>query len=413
MAKKKAKEVKKPKVMFLTDAPNQTTGYGNVMRNTIAGLTKLGWDCYCVGVQIGGMPMKARAIADDPDTEYTLLPRAQHHEAADCIHMHLIKHQPDVFVTLRDIGLQAFWEKGVKVAKEHGWKGKWGMYVPLDTDIICPEWPGILSKADFVISMSAWGKTIFKEAIGLDTVLIPHGVDTKKFYPMETKDIPARKKGSPMSEMFLVGAVGRNQTRKKWDVLFKAWKIFSEGKNDVMLVLHTDKNPPVQHDGFVLDLVLTRFGIKDKVVLTKPNLDVWARSWFSDDNMREVYNSFDVFAFPTGGEGFGIPLLEAQACGVPVITTAFTTGFELVEGHGKLTPLLVDKYGDRLAQVGMNGVEFVYADHRILAKQLQEYYDDRKELKKDSEGALKHAQNYAWPVVCKVWDEALGARIDE
>jgi glycosyltransferase involved in cell wall biosynthesis len=61
----------------------------------------------------------------------------------------------------------------------------------------------------------------------------------------------------------------------------------------------------------------------------------------------------------------------------------------------------------------MNGVEFVYADHRILAKQLQEYYDDRKELKKDSEGALKHAQNYAWPVVCKVWDEALGARIDE
>ena len=39
-----------------------------------------------------------------------------------------------------------------------------------------------------------------------------------------------------------------------------------------------------------------------------------------DDEMNDFYNSLDVFVFPTAEEGYGMPMVEAMACGKPVIT---------------------------------------------------------------------------------------------
>jgi len=46
------------------------------------------------------------------------------------------------------------------------------------------------------------------------------------------------------------------------------------------------------------------------------------RGSLSDEDLVEAYNSFDVFVFPSEREGFGLPILEAQRCGVPVIIRA-------------------------------------------------------------------------------------------
>ena len=45
--------------------------------------------------------------------------------------------------------------------------------------------------------------------------------------------------------------------------------------------------------------------------------------------MCQTYNAFDVLASPSYGEGFGIPIIEAQACGVPVIVSDWTAMTEL------------------------------------------------------------------------------------
>jgi SAM-dependent methyltransferase len=50
------------------------------------------------------------------------------------------------------------------------------------------------------------------------------------------------------------------------------------------------------------------------------------------EQLAQFYNSFDVFLLPSKGEGFGIPIVEAQSCGVPVITTNCTAQPELVGG---------------------------------------------------------------------------------
>jgi len=60
----------------------------------------------------------------------------------------------------------------------------------------------------------------------------------------------------------------------------------------------------------------------------------------SDADLANIYRAFDVFALPTMGEGFGIPILEAMACGVPVVATACSAVTELLEGHGELIPAI-------------------------------------------------------------------------
>ena len=41
-----------------------------------------------------------------------------------------------------------------------------------------------------------------------------------------------------------------------------------------------------------------------------------------EERMAQLYNAFDVLSLASSGEGFGIPLIEAQACGVPVVSCA-------------------------------------------------------------------------------------------
>ena len=53
--------------------------------------------------------------------------------------------------------------------------------------------------------------------------------------------------------------------------------------------------------------------------------------------MVKLYNSFDALLLCSGGEGFGLPLYEAQSCGVPVITTDYAAGPEGV-GAGLTVP---------------------------------------------------------------------------
>jgi glycosyltransferase involved in cell wall biosynthesis len=83
------------------------------------------------------------------------------------------------------------------------------------------------------------------------------------------------------------------------------------------------------------DLELTeRLGLKDRVYFT---------GWVSHDDLPAFYNLADLFVFPSLYEGFGIPLLEAMACGCPVLTSTTGTPPEVVDGAGYLIdPIEVD-----------------------------------------------------------------------
>lgn len=70
-------------------------------------------------------------------------------------------------------------------------------------------------------------------------------------------------------------------------------------------------------------------GLEDDVVFT---------GYISDDRLSALYNAAECFIYPSLYEGFGLPVLEAMACGAPVISSNVTSIPELAEGAA----LLVD-----------------------------------------------------------------------
>jgi glycosyltransferase involved in cell wall biosynthesis len=97
-------------------------------------------------------------------------------------------------------------------------------------------------------------------------------------------------------------------------------------------------------DGVNLPELIDALGI-DRSLVYFPDQYRIVHYPFSDERMASFYSAMDVLLMPSAGEGFGIPTIEAQACGVPVVVSDFSAQPELVgagwkvEGQRHYTPL--------------------------------------------------------------------------
>ena len=133
------------------------------------------------------------------------------------------------------------------------------------------------------------------------------------------------------ADAFLVGIVAANtgsavHDRKAWSEMVLGAAQFMARHRDAYLYVHT---LPVGFEGINLHMLFRACGIDPARVL-------WADEYllkkqkFSDADMAAIYTSLDVLLATSGGEGFGLPVLEAQACGTPVIVSNCTAQPELV-----------------------------------------------------------------------------------
>jgi len=405
----------KMKILTYGDNPKISTGYGQVWDNLLTRWCKLkpSWEFYHLGWQSRDRPHKRIE-------GYTLLPVEKLEYGFDTVVPNISKYNPDIIVTLCDVGYQSGFINQIYEAKKRGWKGKWIAYVPIDTHSWAMTWDEVFDAMDVPVAMAKWGEKIMKaNNVKKEIVTIPHGVDIKIYHPLENREQLKAKYN--LQNLFVIGFVGRNQRRKRLDVLINGFKLFAKDKEDVLLMLHTDVEP-VQA-GWSLPYLQWKYKLKDKLKLTKTQLDIHIRQKIQPTDMNEIYNLMDVFCFPTGGEGFGLPAIECQASGVPLMQTAHCTGFELTgheipenwldkpknKGHGILIPVLRDIHNRPIVEVGTNGVEFVEADSIKLAEQLEELYQDWKKggekLKKMGKKAREFALKYSWDLIALKWLE--------
>lgn len=119
--------------------------------------------------------------------------------------------------------------------------------------------------------------------------------------------------------------------------------------------------------------------------------------------MNEIYNIMDVFLLLTTGEGFGIPIIEAMACEIPVLTTNYTTGPEIVEEN--MAGELVNVSDEIL---GGWHVDRAIPDIKDAAEKIIKFYNNpelRKEYGKNGRAAVLNY--YSWDKISKKWDRVL------
>jgi len=237
---------------------------------------------------------------------------------------------------------------------------------------------------------------------------IPHGVDTEIFKPLPEEQIEKIRKKNGYKDKFIIGCVGRNQDRKQHTRLVIAFKRFSEGKEDVMLHFHNDPVDPANivkgFDGDTypqLIIAIQMEKAEKNIVFTR---GITYADSLPKDKLNELYNIFHIHALATTGEGFGLPIIEANSCGTPNVITNFTSSPELVKGHGELVKV-------QTCQVGAYGTWRALIDIDDMKNKLEKMYqdwknDDSKVLKEYGRKAREHALNYDWvKVIVPQWKE--------
>jgi len=188
------------------------------------------------------------------------------------------------------------------------------------------------------IAMSRFGEEMLKDAGCTDVLYVPHAIDTKVFTPTET--FPARDGVMTGREFmgvddsggrkFVVGMVSANKgqvpNRKAFPESFLAFGMFARQHPEALLYVHTEAHGAM--GGIDLPALAKACGIDDKqIVFADPF--VW-RMGVPATVLAACYTGMDVLLQPSMGEGFGIPLVEAQACGTPAITSSATASPELL-----------------------------------------------------------------------------------
>lgn len=157
---------------------------------------------------------------------------------------------------------------------------------------------------------------------GLDKVrVVPHGVDPARFYPVTAQErAQARAQLGLAEEDFVVlnisGAMSMN---KGVDTLVLAFGKLHHRRPQARLLLKDQSGLYNWRADAMVSWIREQVGAK-----LDPALG--AIRTFSDNfrlaQLRLLYGAADVYASPYRGEGFNLPVLEAAACGLPVIVTA-------------------------------------------------------------------------------------------
>lgn len=212
-----------------------------------------------------------------------------------------------------------------------------GSWVPVDHLPAPPEVVAWCARPNVLpIAMARYGQQMLERA-GVDCRYVPHGVDTKLFRPgaKPPDGRSARNLYDADDDRFVVMMNAANKgtlpTRKAFgeNLLAVSELIARTGgpdRTDVILYMHTEPNNGV---GINLLELLQAVGIPQRLVRW---VDAYAyrNGLISPEYMAALTASADVLLATSKGEGFGIPVLEAQACGTRVVVSDFSAQPELV-----------------------------------------------------------------------------------
>ncbi len=199
--------------------------------------------------------------------------------------------------------------------------------------------------------------------------VIPEGVDTRKFRPLQDRAALADWRRRVLGEdVPYIAYVGKPTERRNLSPLIRAFAALKKEKrlHHKLLIVGADLpgTSPFRR-------VIAELGLDAEVVIL---------GYANHDEIVLVYNAADLFVYPSSYEGFGMPVLEAMACGTPVIALNNTAFPEFAGGVAHLLP-----------DAGVN----------TLAEGISAVLSDATWRERMAKEGPKRAASYDWRLVTK------------
>ncbi len=160
----------------------------------------------------------------------------------------------------------------------------------------------------------------------------------------EEKNKVLRKYGIRENDRFILYVPGGFDVRKNVDGLIKAYsRLPSDIKNKFKLTIASKTD---NDDKVILEKLIRDLGLQSNIIIT---------GYVSDEDLVKLYNLCDLFVFPSIHEGFGLPIVEAMACGAPVIASNTTSIPEVLGREDALfDPYDIDSIAFKIKKVLAN-----------------------------------------------------------
>jgi glycosyltransferase involved in cell wall biosynthesis len=138
------------------------------------------------------------------------------------------------------------------------------------------------------------------------TIIIPNGIDMSEFKVLPTKE-SLRERYPTLKDKKIILFLGRINWKKGMDILSKAYGKLAKVRDDVHLLIvgNDENNYEKKVRGWLEDE-----GILDRVTFT---------GMLTGEEKLETFCGSDIFVLPSYSENFGMAVIEAMACGIPII----------------------------------------------------------------------------------------------
>ncbi|MEW6094914.1 MAG: glycosyltransferase family 1 protein [bacterium] len=198
-----------------------------------------------------------------------------------------------------------------------------------------------IKRADLIISVSEFTKNeIIKEwNIPKERIKVIYNGVGEEFYPIEDKTIIEKVKHKYGIKDKYILYVGNIEPKKNLLRLIEAFSLLKNSKDDYNLVIAGNKD-------WFFDKVFQKvneLNLQEDVIFT---------GYVPNEELPALYSGAEIFVFPSLYEGFGMPVIEAMACGTPVITSNITSLPEVVKDAGILIdPFNVEEITKAMSQL--------------------------------------------------------------
>jgi len=246
-------------------------------------------------------------------------------------------------------------------------------YVAFEGSRLSKSWAKPISdqRIKVIMTPSEYCKKVFEKDVKNRIEVVPHGFDPNVFYYKKGKE--------DFKDVFVFSTVGTvHNLRKGHDLLVKAFSEVFGNRKDVLLLLKTSK---IYAPWMSVDKEIKRYipgGLK-------PNIK-FIDNFLEDRELAHLYRNSDVCVFPFRAEGFGIPILEAAACGTPVLATKATGPLDFlpkrmpgwIETEEELRPAPLRYGGDLIVYERAKWYE---PDYESLKEKLLDAFVNHKKYK--------------------------------
>lgn len=177
-----------------------------------------------------------------------------------------------------------------------------------------------------IVTVSKFGHDKLQK-MGFYSTYIPCTVDTNIYKPLHDKENLRKAFGLP-EDMYMFGMIAANKdypTRKSYQEVIDAFALFHEKHPNSGIFFHINllQGNAFNIEGYMKFKGLEKFAYK----INSPYVTMFKMTL---EMMTKLINTFDCLLAPSTNEGFGVPIIEAQSCEVPVITNNWTSMPELV-----------------------------------------------------------------------------------